>query len=94
EKYFPTWVLPEDSIWLKHAEEAYNNIFDKKPKIDKWTFSTNCVFIMGKHPEIKCLGLGPGDEDQAHAVNESVKIDDLWQAAAFYAGLVAKLNEG
>ncbi|MDP8211356.1 MAG: YgeY family selenium metabolism-linked hydrolase [Candidatus Stygibacter australis] len=94
EKYFPTWVLPKDSLWLKSAEEAYINLFDKAPKIDKWTFSTNCVFIMGKHPEIKCLGLGPGDEDQAHAVNESVKISDLWQAAAFYAGLVAKLNEG
>ena len=94
EKYFPTWVLPKDSPWLKSAEEAYINLFDKTPKIDKWTFSTNCVFIMGKHPEIKCLGLGPGDEDQAHAVNESVKLSDLWQAAAFYAGLVAKLNEG
>jgi len=94
EKYFPTWVLPEDSHWLESAKKAYINLFDKTPKIDKWTFSTNCVFIMGKHPEIKCMGLGPGDEDQAHAVNESVKICDLWQAAAFYAGLVAELNEG
>ena len=28
---------------------------------------------MGKHPEIKCLGFGPGDEDQAHAPNERVR---------------------
>jgi putative selenium metabolism hydrolase len=94
EKYFPTWVLPKESPWLIQAETAYLKLFDKKPLIDKWTFSTNCVFIMGKHPEIKCLGLGPGDEKEAHAVNESVQVSDLWQAAAFYAGLVAEINQG
>jgi len=94
EKYFPTWVLPKESLWLNQAEAAYFKLFDKKPLIDKWTFSTNCVFIMGKHPEIKCLGLGPGDEKEAHALNESTRISDLWQAAAFYAGLVAEINQG
>jgi acetylornithine deacetylase/succinyl-diaminopimelate desuccinylase-like protein len=48
---------------------------------------------MGRHPEIKCLGFGPGDEKEAHSVNESIKISDLPKAAAFYAGLVAALNE-
>ncbi len=93
EKYFPTWVLPSESIWLKQAADAFYKLFDARPLIDKWTFSTNCVFIMGKHPEIKCLGLGPGDEKEAHAVNESVRISDLSAAAAFYAGLIAELNE-
>lgn len=92
EKYFPTWVLEADSVWLQKASEAYRNVLRKKPKIDKWTFSTNCVFIMGKHPEIKCLGLGPGDEAQAHAPNEMTRIADLSAAAAFYAGFVANLN--
>jgi putative selenium metabolism hydrolase len=94
EKYFPTWTLPEDSSWLQSAIRAYKQLFIASPVIDKWTFSTNCVFIMGKHPNIKCLGFGPGDESQAHSANESVKISDLWQAAAFYAGLVAELNLG
>jgi acetylornithine deacetylase/succinyl-diaminopimelate desuccinylase-like protein len=47
---------------------------------------------MGKHPEIACMGLGPGDEDQAHAPNERIKVSDLSQAAAFYAAFVARLN--
>lgn len=93
EKYYPTWVLPADSKWLGWAEETYKELFKKEPLVDKWTFSTNCVFIMGKHPEIKCLGLGPGDEEEAHSVNESVRISDLSAAAGFYAGLVARLNE-
>ena len=92
DKYYPTWVLSENSPWLKSADEAYRSVFGTAPKIDKWTFSTNCVFIMGKHPEIKCIGLGPGDEDQAHAPNERIKVSDLGDAAAFYAALVAQLN--
>ena len=93
EKYFPTWKLEEDSVWLKNASASYIKTLGNEPKIDKWTFSTNCVFIMGKHPEIKCLGMGPGDEDQAHAPNEMTRVSDLSAAAAFYAGFVAQLNE-
>jgi len=93
EKYFPTWTLEENSPWLRQASEAFRNVLQKKPKIGKWTFSTNCVFIMGKHPEIKCLGLGPGDEEQAHAPNEMTGISDLSAATAFYAGFVAQLND-
>ena len=93
EKYFPTWKLEEDSHWLKNASASYKKTLETEPKIDKWTFSTNCVFIMGKHPEIKCLGMGPGDEDQAHAPNEMTRVSDLSAAAAFYAGFVAQLNE-
>ncbi|MDO9576999.1 MAG: YgeY family selenium metabolism-linked hydrolase [Candidatus Cloacimonadales bacterium] len=92
QKYFPTWKLEENSSYLKEAISAYRETLEKEPKVDKWTFSTNCVFIMGKHPEIKCIGMGPGDEDQAHAPNEMTRISDLSAAAAFYAGLVAKLN--
>ncbi|MDY6915911.1 MAG: YgeY family selenium metabolism-linked hydrolase [Candidatus Cloacimonadota bacterium] len=92
EKYYPTWVLEENSPYLKEAQTAYEMTLNKKPITDKWTFSTNCVFIMGKHPEIKCIGLGPGDEKEAHAPNESTRISDLSAAAAFYAALVAKLN--
>jgi putative selenium metabolism hydrolase len=92
EKYFPTWKLEPESPWLSNAEKAYIETLGNKPLIDKWTFSTNCVFIMGKHPEIKCIGMGPGDEDQAHAPNEMTRVSDLSAAAAFYAGLVAKLN--
>lgn len=92
EKYYPTWVLPAESPWLQAAKEAYTATLNCTPTIDKWTFSTNCVFIMGKHPEIACMGLGPGDEDQAHAPNERIKVSDLGDAAAFYAAFVARLN--
>lgn len=92
EKYYPTWVLEEDSEYLLKASDAYRKLFDKDPLIDKWTFSTNGVAIAGMN-NIPCIGLGPGNEIYAHAPNESAPVEHLSQAAAFYAGLVLKLNE-
>jgi putative selenium metabolism hydrolase len=91
DKYFPTWVLEENSHWLKDAVFAYENSLGRKPKVDKWTFSTNGVAIAGMH-DIACIGMGPGNEIYAHAPNEACPVVHLSEAAAFYAALVAKLN--
>ncbi|MDD5090274.1 MAG: YgeY family selenium metabolism-linked hydrolase [Candidatus Wallbacteria bacterium] len=91
DKYFPTWVLDEKSTWISDAESAYHSLFGKDPLIDKWTFSTNGIATAGMHG-IPTMGFGPGDEVQAHAPNERARISDLSAAAAFYAGLVHKLN--
>nr|WP_240481510.1 hypothetical protein [Tetragenococcus halophilus] len=57
-----------------------------RPVLDKWTFSTNGVTIMGRN-DIPCIGYGPGAEDQAHAPNEITWKEDLVRCAAFYATL-------
>ena len=91
EKYYPTWTLDEKSEYLLNAVETYENLFSKKPVVDKWTFSTNGVAIAGIH-KIPCFGLGPGNEVFAHAPNEACPIEHLSGAAAFYAAFIAKLN--
>lgn len=91
EKYYPTWKLPEDSVYLKDSVSVYKSLFGKEPVVDKWTFSTNGVAIAGMNG-IPCIGLGPGNEIYAHAPNEACPVEHLSQAAAFYAGLVARLN--
>ncbi|MDZ4121330.1 MAG: YgeY family selenium metabolism-linked hydrolase, partial [Candidatus Cloacimonadaceae bacterium] len=73
EKYYPTWVTPQDSIYVSKASEAYEKLFDKAPHVDKWTFSTNGVAIAGMH-NIPCIGLGHGNEIYAHAPNEACPI--------------------
>jgi putative selenium metabolism hydrolase len=92
EKYYPTWVLPQESTYLKDSVDAYSGVFGKSPLVDKWTFSTNGIAISGKHG-IPCLGLGPGNEVLAHAPNEVCPLEHLSGATAFYAALVAKLNQ-
>jgi putative selenium metabolism hydrolase len=91
EKHFPTWVLEENSPWLRRAAAAHAGLFGREPKVDKWTFSTNGVGIMPAYG-IPCLGFGPGNEPQAHAVDEYCPVQDLTFAAAFYAAFAAELS--
>ncbi len=92
ELYFPTWKTPEDHALVQAGVRAFESLHDDPPRVDKWTFSTNGVAIAGYH-KVPCIGLGPGDEDQAHAPNECIRIADLAPAAAFYAALPYALSE-
>lgn len=84
ECYFPTWVLAEEHAACQTLVTAYRQLFGQAPTVDKWTFSTNGVAIMGRHG-IPCIGFGPGHEDQAHAPNEKTWKAELVKAAAMYA---------
>ena len=84
EAYFPSWTLPENHAACRTLVAAYQSLFGKPPLVDKWTFSTNGVAIMGMH-DIPCIGFGPGHEDQAHAPNEKTWKSELVKAAAMYA---------
>lgn len=87
ECYFPTWVIPEDHAVTNALAEAYTALYGK-PRVDKWTFSTNGVSIMGRFG-IPCIGFGPGKEAQAHAPNEKTWKADLVTCAAVYAAVPA-----
>ncbi len=92
ELYFPTWKIDADHPLVQSGVAAYRGLFDKDPLVDKWTFSTNGVSICGMH-KIPLIGFGPGDEDQAHAPNEKLRVADLPIAAAFYAALAYELPQ-
>lgn len=92
EKYYPTWKLPEEHEIVQTGINTYTKLFDAKPNVDKWTFSTNGVTIMGMYG-IPTIGFGPGNEVLAHAPNEKVAIDDLVKATAFYAGFAYEMME-
>jgi putative selenium metabolism hydrolase len=84
DKYYPTWVTPADHPAVRAAVRTYESLFEEQPVVDKWTFSTNGVAIMGLHG-IPCVGFGPGFEEQAHAPDEWCPVEHLVRAAAFYA---------
>lgn len=85
--YFPTWVIPESHPATQAMVEAYRGLYGE-PLVDKWTFSTNGVSIMGRYG-IPCVGFGPGKEAQAHAPNERTWKADLVKCAAVYAAMPA-----
>lgn len=84
ECYFPAWVLDDDHAACETLVDSFTSLFDAEPVVDKWTFSTNGVSIMGRY-NIPCVGFGPGHEDQAHAPNEVTWKDELVRACAMYA---------
>jgi putative selenium metabolism hydrolase len=86
KSYFPTWVLDEKHIACQTTVSAYKQLFHEDPIVDKWTFSTNGVSIMGRY-NIPCIGFGPGHEDQAHAPNEKTWKKELVKACALYASI-------
>lgn len=84
EKYYPTWKIEESHPIVQAGIAAFEGLFNKKPLVDKWTFSTNGVTINGYYG-IPLIGFGPGNEVLAHAPNEKVPVSDLVTASAFYA---------
>lgn len=93
EKYFPTWVLPEEHPLVQGAASAIEGELGLKPKITRWTFSTNGVATMGRLG-IPTIGFAPGREELSHSTEERVAIDDLVKATAVYARLVRELAAG
>ena len=91
EKYYPTWKIEENHPAVQTGISAFEQLFAKKPVVDKWTFSTNGIATNGMY-KIPTIGFGPGNEVLAHAPNEKVPVSDLVAASAFYAGYIALLQ--
>jgi len=88
ECYFPTWLIESGHPVCQTLVDSYKGLFKAEPTVDKWTFSTNGVSIMGRYG-IPCIGFGPGHEDQAHAPNERTWKKELVDCAAVYAVIPA-----
>ncbi|MFA5833288.1 MAG: YgeY family selenium metabolism-linked hydrolase [Bacteroidota bacterium] len=84
QKYFPTWLLPENDPVLNTGVKAFEGLFGEKPVVSRWVFSTNGVAVMGMHG-IKCIGFGPGNEIYAHMATEHIPVEHLVKASAWYA---------
>ena len=84
DKYFPTWVTPEDHPSVRAGVEAAELALGRTPAVSRWVFSTNGVASAGRLG-ISTIGFGPADEVYAHSVDDQCPVDHLWTAAAWYA---------
>ncbi|MEK6705373.1 MAG: YgeY family selenium metabolism-linked hydrolase [Bdellovibrionota bacterium] len=92
EKYYPTWVLPENHPLVQAGARAAEQALGRKAGIGKWVFSTNGISSMGQLG-IPTIGFGPAVEEDAHTTNDRVRIDDLVVSVAFYAALPQSLKQ-
>jgi putative selenium metabolism hydrolase len=84
DKYFPAWAYEESHPLVQAGQEARKLIGLPEAKPGKWNFSTNGIYWAGK-AGIPSIGFGPGDEETAHTVNDSVSLDDMVKSTEFYA---------
>jgi len=84
DKYFPAWALEEDHALVLAGQLAREQIGFTPAPSGKWNFSTNGIYWAGK-AGIPSIGFGPGDEETAHTVNDSVSLEDMVKATEFYA---------
>ncbi|NJN84763.1 MAG: YgeY family selenium metabolism-linked hydrolase [Caldilineaceae bacterium] len=92
DKYFPAWALEENHPLVQAGLRTAEAIGLPAHPAGKWNFSTNGIYWMGK-ADIPSIGFGPGEEETAHTVNDSVLLDDVVKAAEFYALLPALIDE-
>ena len=92
DKYFPAWALEEEHTLVRAGLEARTQIGLLEGASGKWNFSTNGIYWAGK-AGIPSIGFGPGDEETAHTVKDSVSLDDVVKATEFYALFPAILAE-
>ena len=86
DKYFPAWLLEDSHPLAQAGQRAVEALWGEARPLGTWDFSTNGVYWAGK-AGIPTIGLGPGDEKTAHTMNEHVSLDDVVQAAEWYACL-------
>ncbi|NJN83095.1 MAG: YgeY family selenium metabolism-linked hydrolase [Caldilineaceae bacterium] len=86
EKFFPAWLFPEDEWLVQRALHALHGI-GHAPRLSTYRFCTNAAYSAGI-AGIPTIGFGPATEHDAHVIDERLKLDDLFAAAAGYQAII------
>jgi putative selenium metabolism hydrolase len=89
-KFAPAWLFEEDHPTVRAALESLEAA-GLATTTTTYSFCTNGSESAGRR-DIPTLGFGPGSEEQAHRVDESVSIEQLMRAAHGYAALAQGLG--
>ncbi len=89
--YFPSWVVPEDAPIIQAGVDSYRALFNREPEVTKWDFCTNATHLCGRMG-IPTIGFGPGDESLCHTTQDSVSVEELFEAVKFYTLLPIMLT--
>jgi acetylornithine deacetylase/succinyl-diaminopimelate desuccinylase-like protein len=84
-KFFPAWERPEDDVYV---QAALRGLVDAglPPKTRAYRFCTNAAYSAGV-AGVPTIGFGPGEESDAHIVDEHLRVDDLIAAARGYKAI-------
>ncbi|CAN5776231.1 YgeY family selenium metabolism-linked hydrolase [soil metagenome] len=87
--FAPAWRMDDDSPLVQAARAALRSI-GIEPVLSHYAFCTNGSHSAGRRG-IPTIGFGPGEEAQAHTIDESIEIEQLYRAADGYEALAKVL---
>lgn len=90
KRYFPAWLVPEDSDFVQNALAGLRDAGIEAP-VSHFAFCTNGSHFCGE-AGIPCIGYGPSLETLAHVRDEYIEIDQLTRACRGFAGILARLT--
>lgn len=89
QKFAPAWLSAEDEPIVAGAVSGLHTA-GLDAVVTHYRFCTNGSGTAG-HLGIPTIGYGPGHEDQAHTVDESIDLEDLHLGARGYAAILTSL---
>jgi acetylornithine deacetylase/succinyl-diaminopimelate desuccinylase-like protein len=87
--FAPAWKMADDAPIVEHGINALTHA-GILPVLSHYSFCTNGSESAGRRG-IPTIGFGPGEETQAHRIDESVEIAHLYAALAGYEMLAREL---
>lgn len=81
--HYTNFLTPEENDEVQRFAAAFRAVTSREPQFGIWRFATDGRLTA--QAGITTFGFGPGEEAQAHAVDESIRVEQLVEAAAVYA---------
>jgi putative selenium metabolism hydrolase len=85
---YNSFLTPQEHEEVQRFTGAFRAVAGREPQFGLWRFATDGRLTA--QAGITTFGFGPGEEAQAHVVDESISVEQLVEAAAVYAGFCVK----
>jgi len=85
-KFFPAWELDTKHPFVLAALKGLRES-GLDPQLSAYRFCTNAAYSMGT-ARVPTIGFGPGNEADAHVVDERLSLDELEKTALGYMGII------
>lgn len=89
EKFFPAWEFSEAHPFVQTALAGLRAA-GLNPRLGAYRFCTNAAYSAGT-AGVPTVGFGPGREEDAHVLDESIALEELHAAARGYAGILTSV---
>ncbi|MGH7453881.1 MAG: M20/M25/M40 family metallo-hydrolase, partial [bacterium] len=80
---YTSFLTPKENEEVQKFVAAFRAVTEREPQFGIWRFATDGRLTA--QAGITTFGFGPGEEAQAHVVDESISVEQLVEATAVYA---------